>query len=197
MGGNVELLHWKERYHKDLRFATVDDLATQARHGIYPRQNQRSHRIHESFAATMPASSAKIETQSQRSRRSRRRDGSERGHTSAGMERPELPALTMEPHGSHRSSRRSHRSHGESRRRAVSRIPLFGSTYQSDFAPPPGDRLDIERDRYGMPRDFMVNYREACHVSVGKASLFVKTTQEAAESLKKFDMNYCSGEYKF
>lgn len=48
-----------------------------------------------------------------------------------------------------------------------------------------------------MPRDFMVNYREACHVSVGKASLFVKSGDEGGLNLKKFDMTLNPGEYRF
>ena len=77
------------------------------------------------------------------------------------------------------------------------RIPLFASTYQSDFSQPQVDRLDITKDRYGMPRDFLVAYREACHTSVGKASLFVKSSSEAAEGLKQFSMMLQPGEYRF
>ena len=77
------------------------------------------------------------------------------------------------------------------------RIPLFASTYQTDFSQPQVDRLDITKERYGMPRDFLVAYREACHTSVGKASLFVKSQAEAGEGLKKFSMMLQPGEYAF
>jgi len=42
----------------------------------------------------------------------------------------------------------------------------------------------------------MVAYREACHVSVGKASLYVKGPSEGI-GLKKLNMMINPGEYKF
>jgi len=213
LGGASELNMWKERYTKDLRFATVDDLATQARHGLYPVHR---HRKTQELPVTLPGPEADYMMESRRTQSMIEpvRIGHQTGWpdpqertTSVLAMRPELPALTRDLQPNVRSSTAmSHREMEEARRERKARrrhkkekIPLFGSTYQNDFVNqyPRIDRLDIGRVRYGMPRDYMVAYRENCHESVGKASLFVKSAAEAAQSLKKFDMTRHPGEYKF
>merc|ERR1711998_807788 len=90
MGGNVELHHWKERYGKDLRFNTVEDLCHQARHGIHPRSSRRKHRSSRHASSRFSKTSPHVLSMAHDVRLETDVSGA-RTHSSALPERPELP----------------------------------------------------------------------------------------------------------
>jgi len=74
----------------------------------------------------------------------------------------------------------------ESREKRLSSYFPFGSTYQINHLVHPFSSLDVSHERYGHPRDALVDYRNNVKRSMGKASFFVKGPEE--QSLQKFDM---------
>lgn len=215
MGGVPELLSWQERYSKNNKFCYLDALAGQMRremqsplprtdYSTRPRSRaghiQQRDQLHDMYtAAAAGADPSSFSPSSSGTMNMMRTIGTSSLRSDVCYDLAPTNALrrainTLTPPAAPREqlypkyqqppclSRPSSRE-----KRLKTHFP-FPSTYQLHHNIHPFASLDVSKELYGHPRDSMVDYRNNVKRSMGKASFFVKTKEEAAECLKKFDM---------